>query len=143
MPDDFNESDRQKTHRHSRRGRQLRSVDRSHQGHPFPNDMQRRNSVAVDVQQVRALSGEGQIPSLSRTDASLAASGAAGQRSDDEAAGGNADGERLRQAPFRRTGAVLAYLARYAIANSRMIRLDDLGVPFHHKDYRRDGRGIA
>jgi hypothetical protein len=30
--------------------------------------------------------------------------------------------------PFAGPAAVLAYLARYAIANSRMIRLDDLGV---------------
>ena len=78
--------------------------------------MQRPNIAAVDVQQLRALGGEGQISSLSRTDASLAASGAAGQRGDHEAAGGNADGDRLRQAPFARPAAVLGYLARYAIA---------------------------
>jgi hypothetical protein len=78
--------------------------------------MQRRNSVAVYVQQIRAFNGEGQIPSLSRTDASLAASGAPGQRDDDQAASRNADGDRLRQAPFARPAAVLGYLARYAIA---------------------------
>jgi Putative transposase len=39
---------------------------------------------------------------------------------------------------------VLAYLARYthrvAIANSRLIALDDRGVTFRYKDYRRDGQ---
>jgi hypothetical protein len=38
---------------------------------------------------------------------------------------------------------VLAYLARYthrvAIANSRLITLDERGVTFRYKDYRRDG----
>ena len=40
--------------------------------------------------------------------------------------------------------AVLAYLARYthrvAIANSRLLALDERGVTFRYKDYRRDGR---
>jgi hypothetical protein len=39
---------------------------------------------------------------------------------------------------------VLAYLARYthrvAISNSRLIRLDESGVTFRYKDYRRDGQ---
>ena len=39
---------------------------------------------------------------------------------------------------------MLAYLARYthrvAIANSRLIALDERGVTFRYKDYRRDGR---
>ena len=99
MPDDLNESDRQKTHRHSRRGRQLRSVDRSHERHPFRNDKQRRNSLTVDVQQVRALSAEGQIASLSGPPLSSPRA-ARLARSDDEAAARNADGDRLRQAPF-------------------------------------------
>jgi hypothetical protein len=38
---------------------------------------------------------------------------------------------------------MLAYLARYthrvAIANSRLIALDERGVTFRYKDYRRDG----
>ena len=38
---------------------------------------------------------------------------------------------------------MLAYLARYthrvAIANSRLITLDERGVTFRYKDYRRDG----
>ena len=46
--------------------------------------------------------------------------------------------------PFAGPEAVLAYLARYthrvAIANSRLIALDERGVTFRHKDYRRDGR---
>ncbi len=50
---------------------------------------------------------------------------------------------RLRQAPFAGPVAVLAYLARYthrvAIANSRLISLDDSGVTFTYKDYRRKG----
>jgi Putative transposase/Transposase zinc-binding domain len=41
--------------------------------------------------------------------------------------------------------AVLAYLARYthrvAIANSRLVALDDAGVTFRWKDYRAKGRG--
>jgi hypothetical protein len=45
--------------------------------------------------------------------------------------------------PFAGPEAVLAYLARYthrvAIANSRLISLDDSGVTFRCKDYRRDG----
>jgi hypothetical protein len=39
---------------------------------------------------------------------------------------------------------VLAYLARYthrvAISNSRLINLDESGVTFRYKDYRRNGR---
>jgi hypothetical protein len=39
---------------------------------------------------------------------------------------------------------VLAYLARYthrvAIANSRLVGLDERGVTFRYKDYRRNGR---
>jgi hypothetical protein len=46
--------------------------------------------------------------------------------------------------PFAGPEAVLAYLARYthrvAISNSRLIALDQRGVTFRYKDYRRDGR---
>jgi hypothetical protein len=46
--------------------------------------------------------------------------------------------------PFAGPEAVLAYLARYthrvAIANSRLLRLDERGVTFRYKDYRRDER---
>jgi hypothetical protein len=39
---------------------------------------------------------------------------------------------------------VLAYLARYthrvAISNSRLLALDERGVTFRYKDYRRDGQ---
>jgi hypothetical protein len=46
--------------------------------------------------------------------------------------------------PFRGPEAVLTYLARYthrvAISNSRLIALDERGVTFRYKDYRRDGR---
>jgi hypothetical protein len=46
--------------------------------------------------------------------------------------------------PFARPEAVLADLARYthrvAIANSRLIALDERGVPFRYKDYRRSGQ---
>jgi hypothetical protein len=46
--------------------------------------------------------------------------------------------------PFAGPQAVLAYLSRYthrvAIANSRLIALDDAGVRFRWKDYRADGR---
>jgi hypothetical protein len=46
--------------------------------------------------------------------------------------------------PFAGPEAVLAYLARYthrvAISNSRLIALDEKGVTFRYKDYRRDGR---
>ena len=39
---------------------------------------------------------------------------------------------------------MLAYLARYthrvAIANSRLVALDERGVTFRYKDYRRNGR---
>src|SRR5437870_5124075 len=46
--------------------------------------------------------------------------------------------------PFARPEAVLAYLARYthrvAISNSRLIVLDERGVTFRYKDYRRNGQ---
>jgi hypothetical protein len=46
--------------------------------------------------------------------------------------------------PFAGPGAVLAYLSRYthrvAISNSRLIALDEAGVTFRCKDYRRNGR---
>ena len=46
--------------------------------------------------------------------------------------------------PFAGPAAVLAYLARYthrvAIANSRLISLDDRGVTFKWKDYRAKGK---
>jgi hypothetical protein len=46
--------------------------------------------------------------------------------------------------PFAGPEAVLAYLARYthrvAISNSRLIAVDEKGVTFRYKDYRRDGR---
>ena len=46
--------------------------------------------------------------------------------------------------PFAGPEAVLAYLARYthrvAISNSRLIGLDERGVSFRYKDYRRNGR---
>ena len=46
--------------------------------------------------------------------------------------------------PFAGPEAVLAYLARYthrvAISNSRLIVLDERGVTFRYKDYRRNGR---
>ena len=45
--------------------------------------------------------------------------------------------------PFAGPEAVLAYLSRYthrvAIANSRLIALDEVGVTFRYKDYRRSG----
>ena len=45
--------------------------------------------------------------------------------------------------PFAGPEAVLAYLARYthrvAISNSRLVALDERGVTFHYKDYRRNG----
>lgn len=48
------------------------------------------------------------------------------------------------KAPFAGPAAVLAYLSRYthrvAIANSRLIALDDQGVTFTWKDYRAKGR---
>jgi hypothetical protein len=47
------------------------------------------------------------------------------------------------KAPFAGPEAVLAYLSRYthrvAISNGRLIRLDESGVTFRYKDYRRDG----
>jgi hypothetical protein len=46
--------------------------------------------------------------------------------------------------PFAGPEAVLAYLSRYthrvAIANSRLIALDEAGVTFRVKDYRRNGQ---
>jgi hypothetical protein len=46
--------------------------------------------------------------------------------------------------PFAGPEAVLAYLARYthrvAIANSRLMALDECGVTFRYKDYRRNGQ---
>jgi hypothetical protein len=46
--------------------------------------------------------------------------------------------------PFAGPEAVLAYLSRYthrvAISNSRLIALDQAGVTFRYKDYRRTGR---
>jgi hypothetical protein len=46
--------------------------------------------------------------------------------------------------PFAGPEAVLAYLARYthrvAISNSRLVGLDERGVTFRDKDYRRNGR---
>jgi Putative transposase len=46
--------------------------------------------------------------------------------------------------PFAGPEAVLAYLARYthrvAIANSRLIALDERGVTFRYKDYGRNGQ---
>ena len=45
--------------------------------------------------------------------------------------------------PFGSPEAVLAYLSRYthrvAISNRRLISLDEAGVTFRYKDYRRDG----
>jgi hypothetical protein len=45
--------------------------------------------------------------------------------------------------PFTGPEAVFAYLARYthrvAISNSRLVSLDEAGVTFRYKDYRRDG----
>ena len=45
--------------------------------------------------------------------------------------------------PFAGPAAVLAYLSRYthrvAISNRRLIALDESGVTFRYKDYRRDG----
>ena len=45
--------------------------------------------------------------------------------------------------PFAGPAAVLAYLSRYthrvAISNRRLLSLDDSGVTFRFKDYRRDG----
>ena len=45
--------------------------------------------------------------------------------------------------PFAGPETVLAYLSRYthrvAISNSRLLRLDETGVTFRYKDYRRNG----
>jgi hypothetical protein len=50
----------------------------------------------------------------------------------------------LHQSPFAGPEAVLAYLARYtrrvAISNNRLVALDERGVTFRYKDYRRDGQ---
>ena len=47
------------------------------------------------------------------------------------------------KSPFAGPAAVLAYLSRYthrvAISNRRLISLDENGVTFRYKDYRRDG----
>jgi hypothetical protein len=49
----------------------------------------------------------------------------------------------LRQAPFARPEAMLAYLSRYThrveISNRRLLSLDETGVTFRYKDYRRSG----
>jgi hypothetical protein len=46
--------------------------------------------------------------------------------------------------PFSGPAAVLAYLARYthrvAISNNRIVALDERGVTFRYKDYRRNGQ---
>jgi hypothetical protein len=46
--------------------------------------------------------------------------------------------------PFAGPEAVLAYLARYthrvALSNSRLVTLDERGVTFRYKDYRRNGQ---
>jgi hypothetical protein len=46
--------------------------------------------------------------------------------------------------PFSGPEAVLTYLARYthrvAISNTRLVALDERGVTFRYKDYRRDGQ---
>src|SRR5712671_7306127 len=46
--------------------------------------------------------------------------------------------------PFAGPEAVLAYLGRYthrvAISNTRLIALDERGVTFRYKDYRRNGQ---
>src|SRR5438128_3995681 len=48
------------------------------------------------------------------------------------------------KAPFSGPQAVLAYLGRYthrvAISNSRLVALDERGVTFRYKDYRRNGQ---
>lgn len=48
------------------------------------------------------------------------------------------------KAPFAGPDAVLAYLSRYthrvAIANSRLLSVDERGVSFRYKDYRANGR---
>jgi hypothetical protein len=48
------------------------------------------------------------------------------------------------KSPFAGPEAVLAYLARYthrvAISNSRLLGLDECGVTFRYKDYRRNGQ---
>src|SRR5246127_6013095 len=53
------------------------------------------------------------------------------------------DDGQYAESSFAGPEAVLAYLARYthrvAIVNSRLIALDQRGVTFRYKDYRRDG----
>ncbi len=50
----------------------------------------------------------------------------------------------VKPPPSARPEAVLAYLARYthrvAISNSRLVSLDERGVTFRYKDYRRNGQ---
>ena len=54
------------------------------------------------------------------------------------------DNGQYAESSFAGPEAVLAYLARYthrvAIANSRLIALDERGVTFRYKDYRRNGQ---
>ena len=54
------------------------------------------------------------------------------------------DDGQYAESSFAGPEAVLAYLARYthrvAIANSRLIALDECGVTFRYKDYRRNGQ---
>jgi hypothetical protein len=51
---------------------------------------------------------------------------------------------RIRQTTLRWAGGGIRYLARcthrVAVSNSRLIGLDERGVSFRYKDYRRDGR---
>src|SRR5437868_13207952 len=50
----------------------------------------------------------------------------------------------LFRSPFAGPEAVLSYLARYthrvAISNARLVGLDERGITFRYKDYRRNGR---
>jgi len=54
------------------------------------------------------------------------------------------DDGQYAESSFAGPEAVLAYLARYthrvAIANSRLMALDERGVTFRYKDYRRNGQ---
>ena len=54
------------------------------------------------------------------------------------------DDGQYAESSFAGPQAVLAYLARYthrvAIANSRLLALDERGVTFRYKDYRRNGQ---
>ncbi|GLR66984.1 hypothetical protein GCM10010909_16640 [Acidocella aquatica] len=49
----------------------------------------------------------------------------------------------LTRSAFSGAEAVLAYLSRYthrvAISNRRLIAMDEAGIAFRYKDYRRDG----